>query len=293
MIEIEHARRAARRRHVDPEPTDLPEYLALAARTGPPGGQSTRWSGGSADELRPVARAAAPTPASLPAPRWQRATTVVLWVVVALFSTAYAASLAVPLWFQLHHQQVLVVTSGSMSGVRSGGFDAGDAVVMRRLTDPSQLEVGQVVSFWPQGSDHLVTHRIVSLHYLPVMRQDPETGKMLTTIDQSTGEPVLRPYVMTKGDANAEPDPDATPFSRVRGVVLDVYPHWGWALQWARSPIGRLTMLAPPLLALAAMELMAVMRERALKRELGAGPHDPHDARRQHADGGEHDLLLD
>ena len=85
----------------------------------------------------------------------------------------------------------------------------------------------------------------------------------------------------------------ALPISRVRGVVLDVYPHWGWALQWARSPIGRLTMLAPPLLALAAMELMAVMRERALKRELGAGPHDPHDARRQHADGGEHDLLLD
>ncbi|MDM8084856.1 signal peptidase I [Cellulomonas cellasea] len=292
MIQIELARREARRRHVEPEPTDLPEYLALAARTGPPGGESTRWSGGAADARWSAARAdaAARAAGATPTARWRRVVTGVLWGVVVLFSTAYATSLAVPLWFELHHQQVLVVTSGSMSGGQSGGFDAGDAVVMRRLTDPSQLKVGQVVSFWPQGSDHLVTHRIVSMHYLPVMRQDEATGQMVTTYDQATGEPVLRPYIMTKGDANAEPDPDATPFSRVRGVVLDVYPRWGWVLEWARSATGRLTMLTPPLLALATMELMSVLRERALTRGLA----DAGDARRgRPTEEDDRDLLLD
>lgn len=293
MIQIDLAGRGARRRHVEPTPTGLPEYLALAARTGPPGGESTRWSGGAADERWSAARAeaAARAASAAPASRWRRGVTGALWGVVVLFSAAYAASLAVPLWFELHHQQVLVVTSGSMSGIQSGGFDAGDAVVMRRLTDPSQLKVGQVVSFWPQGSDHLVTHRIVSMHYLPVMSQDETTGQMVTTLDQRTGEPVLRPYIMTKGDANAEPDPDATPFSRVRGVVLDVYPRWGWVLEWARSATGRLTMLTPPLLALATMELMSVLRERSLTRGLAGSAGD---ARRTRlTDGDDRDLLLD
>ena len=118
----------------------------------------------------------------LPRPRvptWRRVLAVTLWTVVAVFGLAYATSLAVPLWFQVHGQRLLIVTSGSMSGSESGGFDAGDAVVMRKITDASQLKVGQVVSFVPPGSDHLVTHRIVSLHQLPVMQQDPTTGRMV------------------------------------------------------------------------------------------------------------------
>ncbi|MFI2754246.1 signal peptidase I [Cellulomonas sp. P22] len=205
------------------------------------------------------------------APGWFRAVTAALWTVVAVCSLAYATSLGVPLWFSLHHQRVLVVTSGSMSGARSGGFDAGDAVVMRHITDPSQLKVGQVVSFWPPGSDHLVTHRIVSLHYMPVMRQDEVTGRMVESVDGS-GSATTRPYVVTKGDANAEPDPDATPLSRVRGVVLGVYPRWGWVLEWTGSATGRLVMLAPPLASLAAMELMALLRDRSARRTAATDP---------------------
>lgn len=204
-------------------------------------------------------------------PGWFRAVTAVLWTVVAVCSLAYATSLAVPLWFSLHQQRVLVVTSGSMSGVRSGGFDAGDAVVMRHITDPSQLKVGQVVSFWPPGSDHLVTHRIVSLHYMPVMSQDETTGRMVDSLDGS-GAGATKPYIMTKGDANAEPDPDATPLTRVRGVVLGVYPGWGWVLEWAGSATGRLAMLAPPLTALAIMELMALLRDRSARRAAATTP---------------------
>jgi signal peptidase len=134
-------------------------------------------------------------------PTWRRAVTVALWTVVAVFAVAYATSLAVPLWFQAHGQRLLVVTSGSMSGTESGGFDAGDAVVMRKITDASQLKVGQVVSFVPPGSDHLVTHRIVSLHLLPVMQQDLTTGRMVETLDPATGKTLKKPYIITQGDA--------------------------------------------------------------------------------------------
>ena len=73
---------------------------------------------------------------------------------------AYATSLAVPLWFQVHHQRLLIVTSGSMAPK----FDAGDAVVLRAISNESDLKVGQIISFWPTGStSELVTHRIVAL----------------------------------------------------------------------------------------------------------------------------------
>jgi signal peptidase len=211
-----------------------------------------------------------------------------LWSVVGIFGASYATSLAVPLWFELHHQRLLIVTSGSMSGTASGGFDAGDAVVMREISDPSQLKVGQVVSFWPPGSDHLVTHRIVSLHYLGVMHPDENTGQMVPTQHPATGAQVMRAYIVTKGDANSEPDPNATPLGQVRGVVLHVYPGWGWVLDKARSPRGRFAMLAPPLAALAAMEILALVdSRRARSRRLDL------DSRRLIRERSVDDLLVD
>jgi len=225
----------------------------------------------SALHRAPTERRAVPTRVRRqPRPRvplWRRLVTVTLWTVVVVFGLAYATSLAVPLWFQVHGQRLLIVTSGSMSGTESGGFDAGDAVVMRKITDASQLKVGQVVSFVPPGSDHLVTHRIVSLHQLPVMQQDTTTGRMVETLDPTTGKTLKKPYIITQGDANSAPDPDATPLTRVRGVVLHVYHAWGWVLQWSRSADGRLVMLAPPLLALIVMEVLSLVDARRVHPE--------------------------
>lgn len=198
-----------------------------------------------------------------------RALRTALWTVVLVCGLAYAVSLAVPLWFQVNGQRLLIVTSGSMSGSQEGAFDAGDAVVMRRITDPSQLRVGQVASFWPTGSEQLVTHRIIALRNLPVMRQDEATGRMEQTVDPESGEPLTRPYIFTKGDANATPDPDATPLSQVRGIVLHVYPKWGWVLDWAGSPRGRLLMLGPPLAALATLEVLSILDDRRARRSAG------------------------
>lgn len=201
-----------------------------------------------------------------------------LWTVVVVCGLAYATSLAVPLWFQAHQQRLLIVTSGSMAPT----FEAGDAVVLRRITDPSQLKVGQVVSFWPVGSDSLVTHRVVELHMLPQLEADATDPTRSVPVLDDAGEPVLNPYILTKGDANPLRDPNATPLTRVRGVVLAVHQGWGWVLQWAGSAQGRAVMLVPPLVALATLEIMAVVGGRGRRKETAPRP-----------DGRFDDLLLD
>lgn len=203
-------------------------------------------------------------------PRWRPtargAFRVLVWTAVVTCVGAFSASLAVPAWHGLHGQRLLIVTSGSMSPF----VDAGDAAVLQSIDDPSQLQVGQVVTFWPPGSKHLVTHRIVDLQMLPVLEEGPG-GRMVPKLD-TAGEPITRPYVYTKGDANRTRDANATPLSLVQGVVVAAHPGWGRWLGWAQSPVGRLTMLAPPLVLLGALEVvesLAERRRRPVRRDAG------------------------
>lgn len=206
-----------------------------------------------------------------PRPWWRRAITAVLWTVVGLGVGAYLVSLLVPLSFQARNQSLMIVTSGSMAPT----FDAGDLVVMRRLEDPSQLKVGQIVAFWPVDSNHLVTHKITALHTLPQLRTNEATGRS-EPVTGPDGEPVQIQYIKTKGDANPTEDVNMTPFTRVRGIVLHWYQGWGWVLQWATSPAGRATMLVPPLLALATLEVLALhdARRRRTERSARKRPYD-------------------
>ena len=190
-------------------------------------------------------------------PWWRIAVGALLWAVVAVGGLAYATSLAVPLWYQVHGQRLLIVTSGSMAP----RFVAGDVVVLRAITDASELKVDQVVTFRPVGSDSLVTHRIVELHQLPALQQDEASGRMVPVLD-GNGKPILQPYIVTRGDANSAPDPNATPVSRVRGVVVGWHHDWGTVLAWTGSPRGRATMLVPALAALGILELLAVLEDR-------------------------------
>ena len=223
------------------------------------------WSDGQRDAPavdRRAPRAIGRRRSRAPKPTWRRLVGVALWTVVVLCGTAYAVSLAVPLWFQVHHQRLLIVTSGSMAPK----FDAGDAVVLRAISDESDLKVGQVISFWPIGSDELVTHRIVALRKLPDLKQDEATGNMVPKVGPD-GTPLTKSYVITKGDANEDPDVNATPITRIRGVQLAVHRGWGWVLQWAGSPRGRAVMLVPPLVALATLELLAMSDGRRARRQ--------------------------
>lgn len=187
---------------------------------------------------------------------WRTAISVALWTVVAAGALAYGTSLGVPLWFQAQGQRLLIVTSGSMAPT----FVAGDVVQLKAITDESQLKVDQVVTFRPVGSQNLVTHRVVALHKLPAMVETPD-GRSVPRLD-SAGNEIMQAYIVTQGDANASPDPDATPVSRVRGVVLGWHHGWGRVLLWAGSAEGRATMLVPPLTALGLLELVAVLEGR-------------------------------
>jgi signal peptidase len=207
-----------------------------------------------------------------PLPWWRRALAALLWTVVALGVGAYLATLLVPLSFQARNQSLMIVTSGSMAPT----FDAGDLVVMRQLTDPSQLKVGQIVAFWPVDSNHLVTHKITALHTLPQLRTNPATGRS-ERVEGPDGKPIQIQYIKTKGDANPTEDVNMTPYTRVRGIVLHWYEGgWGWVLQWATSPAGRATMLVPPLVALATLEVLALhdARRRRSERSARKRPYD-------------------
>lgn len=200
-------------------------------------------------------------------PWWRAALSVALWVVVATGGLAYAVSLAVPLWYQLNGQRLLVVTSGSMAP----RFVAGDVVVLRAITDASELKVDQVVTFRPIGSENLVTHRIVELHQLPALEQDTASGRMVPVLDDD-GNQILQPFIVTRGDANSAPDPNATPVSRVRGVVVGWHHDWGTVLGWAGSAQGRAVMLVPPLVALGLLELLSVLDERRRRARAARRP---------------------
>ena len=186
-------------------------------------------------------------------PLWRVVTSMLLWVVVVVGALVYLTSLAVPLWYHVNGQRLLIVTSGSMAPK----FTAGDVVVLKEITDESQLQVGQVVTFRPVGSQTLVTHRIVELHRLPALEQDTVSGRMVPVLD-AQGTQILQAYLVTKGDANAHSDPNATPVSRVRGIVVGWHSGWGSVLQWTGSSRGRAAMLVPPLVALGLLELLAV-----------------------------------
>lgn len=198
-------------------------------------------------------RAPRPDAPATPRTRVRRVVSVLLWAVVAVGVLAYAATLLVPLWYQAQGERLLVVTSGSMAP----RFVEGDVVVLRSVTDPSELKPNLIVTFQPVGGSGLVTHRIVSLHPIAAM-EDDGTGRMRPVLD-AAGNPVTLPYMRTQGDANPEPDPNATPVSRVRGVLLRVHHGWGDTLVWATSSAGRAVMLVPPLLALATLEVLSVL----------------------------------
>jgi signal peptidase len=189
----------------------------------------------------------------------------VAWIAVVAGVGLFATSLAVPAWYGLHGQRLLIVTSGSMAPF----VQAGDVAVLQQIDDPSQLRVGQVATFWPPGSKHLVTHRIVDLKMLPAVVQN-DAGKMVPQLD-AAGHPIERPYIYTKGDANATRDPNATPLVRVRGVVVAAYAGWGVTLGWAQSPAGRFTLLAPPLALLASLEVVDLIAERRRPARRPAG----------------------
>jgi signal peptidase len=113
----------------------------------------------------------------------------------------------------------MVIVTGSMQKTIPVG-----SLVVDQKVDPRQLEVGDVISFQkPLGAHGLDTHRIVAIKNDKGMR-----------------------LFQTKGDSNPVADPWIISFDRgmlAHRMVFSV-PYAGNALIFARSPFGRLALIA-------------------------------------------------
>jgi signal peptidase len=126
-------------------------------------------------------------------------------VALGLLAAVLLSVAATAVWGWHEGYRAYVVRTGSMVPT----FQPGDAVLDRQAS--SGYEVGEPVTV-ALGPDTLVTHR-------------------LHAVDK-------RGLLHTKGDANPKPDAWALPRDRVRGVVMRVLPHMGFALVFLRQKTG-------------------------------------------------------
>jgi signal peptidase len=143
---------------------------------------------------------------------------------------------------------VALLVSGRLYVVRSSSMmpsiRAGDAILVRGPDGSSR--VGEVVLFEMQGQ--LITHRVVEV--------------------RSEG-------LVTKGDANVEPDPWLVDEDEVRGRVILRLPYAGWLLAFLRQPGGWLLLVVLPAVAFVFVYGRRTWRSyRGWRAEAGAGELD-------------------
>lgn len=153
---------------------------------------------------------------------------------------ATVAGASLPSLFGYHP---MVVTSGSMTP----GIQVGDVVLIKDIP-ADQIVVGDIITFRQQDGEGMTTHRVLSL-------KEIDGGK----------------WIQTKGDANADPDPDLTSTDSVYGKVHRQIPAIGPALLFASTPRGKLALLGIPALLLALSELGRFMSE-LRSRKTGTEP---------------------
>lgn len=158
-----------------------------------------------------------------------------VWAIAALVTVAVVGLLAITVGPRFLPYQALVVRSGSMSPTIPTG-----SVVFYRKIAATQVKVGQVIVFDVPGRSGLrVTHRVHRIKTGP-------TGR----------------YFITKGDANGAPDDWHIPAVGTGWVATIHIPEIGYLLYALQSTIARLLLLVIPALALGAITLREIWRER-------------------------------
>src|SRR5581483_11630203 len=146
---------------------------------------------------------------------------------------------------------VKIVKSGSMEPVIKTG-----SIVIDK--PESSYHVGDIVTFGLDTKTQIpTTHRIVAI-------TGDGTQQMITT----------------KGDANDAQDPAQTPMSLVHGKVIFTVPYIGYALAYAREPMGFAILVGIPALLIILEELLKIVREvtrlRRAKRKAHYSYAQPH-----------------
>lgn len=163
------------------------------------------------------------------------AATIGSWVLIVAASVVALGLFAITVGPRFLPYQALIVRSGSMSPTIPTG-----SVVFYTKKDASKVKVGDVIVFDRPGvPNEKVTHRVV------------EIGT------SATGR-----FFLTKGDANGAPDDWHVPAVGTGWVARFHVPSVGYVLVDLQSTIGRLLLLIIPALALGAITLYEIWRDR-------------------------------
>ena len=123
----------------------------------------------------------------------------------------------------------------SFSLVRSGSMvpaiKMGDVIITRPAGE-ANIQPGRIVMY--QHDVEIITHRVLS-------------------IDGNT--------LITKGDANEEPDPWKTPLSNVKGAYLFKLPYIGFAMNFVQTKLGWFLAIIIPTAAILGLLIKDILKE--------------------------------
>ncbi len=129
--------------------------------------------------------------------------------------------------------KMFVVLSGSMNPV----IPAGSIVMVER--EPVSIQKGEVITFiHPNKPLEFVTHRVINV--------------------ESQGNTAV---YQTKGDANNIPDQWVVKKEAVWGKATFVVPFLGYLINFAKTKLGVVLIIALPLFLIAASEMTVIVKE--------------------------------
>jgi len=157
------------------------------------------------------------------------------WLVLVVATVIAVGLLAITVGPKFLPYEALVVRSGSMAPAIPTG-----SIVFYGKKAADKVKVGDIIVFNRPGvANEKVTHRVFKIGH-------SDTGR----------------YAITKGDANGTPDDWQVPLQGTGWVASFHVPVIGYALVDLESTIGRLLLLVIPALALGAITLYEIWRDR-------------------------------
>jgi signal peptidase len=137
-----------------------------------------------------------------------------------------------------------VISNSMMPALKAGGL------VVTRPVGPTDIKVGDIITYGSPIDEKLVTHRVVAIN---------------------ENNPLL---FQTKGDANEDSDPYLVPAQNITGQVCFYIPMLGSVTQFVKSLTGLVLLLLIPGLIIIAIEvwnIWFVIKKEKAKRQYGVG----------------------
>jgi len=162
---------------------------------------------------------------------------IIYYIFIASIA-AIAVLLVVSVFPITGNYKLLVVQSGSMEPA----IKMGSVVIVKPIDD---YQINDVITFVnPKKRQELISHRIVDLEV-------SEGGT----------------FYITKGDANEDPDARKVVKDEVIGKILFSVPYLGYAVDFAKKPLGFASIIIIPAAVIIFDEIKKIFKEVKKKKE--------------------------